>query len=332
MRILTLALLVLTLICSGASTQIFTEPFNYPNGTTVGIWKEYLGNWNVVSAAAESEQKRGYQYLVHPQYSLTDCALECLVIYNSTSSQKLQLGGVSLRCNNPGHATLGADLIYVKIQDNNSSGDLETIYLYEHSTTGGLSAVSMGVTPCMKATVRLLAIDNRVEAQVDTTGDGLWDYILTKNVSLPVKAGPVGMPGYGGAQMDDFRLFDAVMLNATTSPKPQPGATLEFVLRGKAGAGYQAATSTGNSGIPLPDGRVIPLAADQLFFVSASGVLPGIFVNYSNFLDINGDSTIKLALPNVPALVGITFYNGFVTYDASGILQISNDHQVTVTP
>jgi len=332
MRILTLALLALTLVCGGATAQVFMEPFNYPNSTTIGVWKEYLGNWNAVNARAESEQKRAYQYLVHPQYSLTDCVVESLVIYNSTSSQKLQLGGVSMRCNNPGRSPNGAALIHLKIQDNNSSGDLDRIYLYENSTTGSLSAVSTAVTPCMKATVRLLAIDKRVEAQVDTTGDGLWDYFLTKNVSLPVKAGPVGMPGYGGAQMDDFRLFDAVMLNATTSPKPQPGATLEFALRGKAGAGYQAATSLGNTGIPLPDGRVIPLAADQLFFVSASGILPGTFVNYANFLDINGDSTVKIVLPHVPALVGITFYNGFATYDASGILQISNDHQVTVIP
>ncbi len=318
------ALLVLSLIGGAAAAQVWMEPFNYPNGTTIGSWKEFLGDWNAVNNTAESEQKRAYQYLTQPNRVYQDCALECMVFYNPKSSQKLQFGGVTVRCNNPAGST---DLVHVKVQDNNSSGDFDSIWLYDRP--GGATAKT-SITGFLKAKVRLLCIDKRLEAQIDDTGDGLWDHILARTTALTVKAGPIGLCAYGGAQMDDFAVFDAVILGDTTNPKPQPNTVQKFVLRGKPGLGYQAATSFGNRGIVLPDGRVIPLTAEPLFFLSTSGLAPTIFTNYNNFLDINGDNTVQLAIPNIPALIGNTVYTGFVTFDASGIIQISNDHQVTI--
>lgn len=318
------ALLMLSLIGGAATAQVWMEPFNYPNGTNLGSWQEHLGDWNAVSNTAESEQKRAYQYLVQPNRTYQDCAVECLVFYNPKSSQALQFGGVTFRCNNPAGNT---DLVHVKVQDNNSSGDFDSIWLYDRP--GGATSKT-SITGFLKAKVRLLGIDKRMEAQVDDTGDGLWDHILARTTSIAVKTGPIGLCAYGGAQMDDFAVFDAVILGDTTNPKPQPGAVQKFVLRGKPGMGYQAATSFGNTGIVLADGRVIPLNADPLLFLSMSGLASTVFGNYNNFLDINGDSTASLTIPNIPSLVGITLYTGFVTFDASGIIQISNDHQVTI--
>jgi len=333
MQRLTLALLMLCLLGGAVSAQIFMEPFNYTPGTTIGVWAEHLGDWNAVNSTAfgpvaESEQKRAYQYLVYPAatHTLQDCAADCMVYYNTGSSQALQFGGPALRVNNPAANT---DLFHVKVQDNNSNGAFDSIWLYERP---GGSASKTGITPeFTTAMVRLLCIGNRLEAQVDTTGDGLWDYVVTKTGTMTVKPGPVGLCAYGGAWMDDYNLFDAVMLDDTPVVKPQLNTTIKFVMRGLPNAKFQAASSLGNAGIPLPDGRVIPLTADSLFYLSISGVLPSIFMGYNGTMDGSGDSFVEVALPNIPSLVGVTFYTSFANYSTS-ILNISNDHQVTIVP
>jgi hypothetical protein len=327
MKRITLALLVLGLAGGLASSQVWLDTFTYPPGTTIGSWAEFLGDWNAVNNTAESEQKRAYQYLTQPNKVYQDCAVECLVYYNPKSSQALQFGGPTFRCNNPAGNT---DLIHVKVQDNNSNGAFDSIWVYDRP---GSATSKTGITPEFKsAVVRLLGIDTRVVAKVDVDLDGKWDHILNKTTAVPLKAGPVGLCAYGGAQMDDFEIYDGVILNNTNNPLPQPGATQKFVLRGKASTAYQAATSFGNTGVPLPDGRVIPLTADSLFFLSISGMLPSVFVGYGGTLDGNGDGNIGMILPNIPALVGITLYTGFVAYDAAGIINISNDLQTTIVP
>jgi len=330
MQKFTLTLLLLCLVGGATGAQIFMEPFNYAPGTTIGLWNEYRGDWNAVTNSspepvAESEQKTAYQYLVHPKFNFQDCAADCLVLYNTSSSKRLQFGGVTLRCNDPANDT---DLIHIKIQDNNSSGDFDRVFVYDRPG----SSVWADPTPTLRATVRLLAIDARLVGQVDVDGDGLWDLELTKTSALTVKAGPVGLCAYGGAQMDDFNLYDGVMLNDTASPRPQPGATLTFVMRGFPNAQYVAASSLGKVGIPLPDGRVVPLGPDGMFFASAQNLLPTLFRKYQGSMDGNGDASCSIALPKNPALVGVTVFTAFVNTGGGYILNISNDHQVTIIP
>jgi len=327
-----LPLLVLGVLCGMVQTQIWMDAFNYPPGPNLGTWKLDRGKWTCTGSMAKSEEIRQYQYLTQPGHLYQDCAIECYVEYNPLSTQALQFGGLTLRCNDPASFNFGGDLIVVKIQDNNSSGDFDSIWLYEHSTTGGLnSSAKTSITPTFtKATVRLLAIDNRVIAQVDSTGDGLWDHVLTKTVTLAVKPGPVGLAGYGGALMDDFELFDAILMDDSASLPPEPGNEIKFVLRGFPNAPYQAATALSTPGIVLPDGRIVPLALDDIFKASATNVLPGLFKNFRGTLDGTGDGAVSIALPNIPGLKGITLFTAFVNYNGGVILNISNDHQVTI--
>jgi len=89
-------------------------------------------------------------------------------------------------------------------------------------------------------------------------------------------------------------------------------------------------SSEPNAGIPLGDGRTNPLGPDNLLLASATNVLPGLFRNYQGKLDGNGDGRISIALPKISALTGVTLYTAFVNFGTGGILNISNDHQVTV--
>lgn len=319
----TVALLAAT--TSVVSGQVFVDPFNYPDGPSFGAWVEDKGNWNAVGNQAESEQVFAWQYCTIPTIPKTqDACVDCDVRYNTASSQALQFGGVALRM--AGAAT-DTNLIMVKIQDNNSSGDFDSLWLYERPG-GATSNTTWGVAT--SARVRLLAIDNDVMAFADTNNDGVFDVVLRRTVALTPAAGPVGIDGFGGALIDNFAFFDAVIMPLASNPTPTPGAKIDYKLRGVPSTAYQVATSLGNGGIALPTGSTIPLSLDPIFFASISGTLPGVFQGYAGAMDANGDASASLLLPAVPQLVGITLYTAFVNMSGTTFISTSNEDQVTI--
>jgi len=328
MQKLTFALLLLCLVGGGASSQIWMDYFNYPNGTTLGAWNELVGDWTVNNNIAEAEAKFLWQYAVQPNLLYQDCVAQCLVIKNGgTVPHTLQFGGIALRCNS------ASDTVMVKVQNNSSAANptaFDSIWLYEQP---GSATAKTSITPTFpKATVRLLLIDQRAEAHIDSDLDGLWDHKVVKTLTNAPKNAPVGIDGFGGVQIDDFMLYDGVLLDDVASNPPNPGNEIKFVMRGFPVAQYVAASSLGNVGIPLPDGRIVPLAPDGMFFASAQNLLPTLFKNYQGVMDGNGDAGCSIDLPNIPALVGVTIYTAFINTGSGFILNISNDHQSTIVP
>jgi len=326
MQKLIFSLVMLCLIVGAASSQIWMDAFNYPNGTTMGVWSEVAGDWQVNNSMAEAEAKFLWQYAVQPNMTYRDCAAQCLVIKNTGVTHTLQFGGIALRCNGAN------DTVMVKVQNNNYSVNqtkFDCIWLYEKP---GGSVSSLNLTPFARATVRLLVLDQRAEAHVDADLDGLWDYKVVRTLTSTPKNAPVGIDGFGGVQIDDFMLFDGVILDDTASLPPKPGNEIRFVMRGFPNAQYVAASSLGNVGIPLPDGRIIPLAPDSMFLATAQNFLPTLFKNYRGSMDGNGDAACSIDLPNLPALVGITVHTAFINVGGGFILNISNDHQSTIIP
>jgi hypothetical protein len=326
-RTMTRMLFVLGFLAAAAglaSGQIWMDDFSYANGTTIGSWQEFNGDWQALNNEARCEAKSVWQYLTQPNRIYQDCCVQCKVIATGSS---LSFGGVTLRCSDPGNGSLGQDLIMAKLQ---GSGSYAQMWLYSLDPTGARVSNSGSTPSSPTGTIRLLVIDQRVVAHADTTGDGIWDLTLTHTTNVAIKAGPVGLDGYNGPAMDDFLLWDGVIMDDAASPAPKPGVEVKFNLRGFANAPYQAASSLANSGIVLPDGRIIPLAADTLFLTSVINVLPTVFKNYSNVMDGSGNATISLAIPNIPALTGLTIYTAFVNYSGATILNISNDHQTTI--
>ena len=322
-----IALVVLALAAGGTAAQVWMDTFDYPAGPNLGNWVKHLGAaWTATGTQVQAQPVAKYQHLTQPTLIFQDCVVEADVDYNSGHGG-LEFGGVILRANAPSQGTYGSDLLLVKVQ---GSTGFSITYLYEHSQTGGLSANSTSIPSCTKARVRLLVIDSRLVARIDANRTGKWDVTITRNVSLPVKAGPVGICGYNGSLMDNFKVYDGVILEQPTAPPPTPGSEHKMVIRGRPGAGYQAATALGNAGIVLPSGSVIPLTVDHLMLASATNVLPTLFRNYRGFLDINGDATIGLAIPNLPVLKGVTLYTAFVTYIGSTFVNVSNDHQIVI--
>ena len=108
---------------------------------------------------------------------------------------------------------------------------------------------------------------------------------------------------------------------------------LQFSARFDPGELYVAALSLGGlPGLRVGD-RTVPLAPDQLFIASLTLPLPEI-VGFSGLLDLNGQATGTLHIPNSPSLVGVTGYCAFVTVDftTNAIRGISNAAGFTIGP
>ena len=201
------------------------------------------------------------------------------------ATNTLQFGGVALRCVGT------SDTVMVKVQNNSSATNptsFDSIWLYEQP---GSAATKTGITPTFpRALVRLALLGQRAEAFVDSDLDGKWDHVVSKTLTVTPKVGPVAIDGFGGVQIDDFEIFDAVILADTANPRPHarirpqvraPRQVRRWIPR--------PPLPLSNTGIVLPDGRIIPLTPDTIFTISVTGVLPTVFSNYANWLDINGD-------------------------------------------
>ena len=103
---------------------------------------------------------------------------------------------------------------------------------------------------------------------------------------------------------------------------------------------YLAALSLGTQpGIPLGDGRTIPLNLDLLLLLSIDPAYWPVLGlnNFQGFLNQNGQATASWNIPNVPAAAGLTVYAAFVTINpllpgVQAVTSISNAVPITFLP
>ncbi len=145
-------------------------------------------------------------------------------------------------------------------------------------------------------------------------------------------AGNIEIQPPGGAEATT-RIPDVILEVVGTS---RIGTTVNLSVFGLGyeGKKYVLAMSLGNSpGIPLRDGRVIPLNPDIIFLLSIqAGQLIGLR-EYVNFINAQGQGTTYWDIPNVPELAGITVYAAFVIIDHTlpiPFAAISNSVQLMV--
>lgn len=104
-----------------------------------------------------------------------------------------------------------------------------------------------------------------------------------------------------------------------------PGSQRQVRMRSVPDAGKLAVCGLSLSnvpGIPLPDGRVIPLNIDDLFlfsFTPGNGVL----TNNQLVLDSSGQGEAQLYVPPIPGLVGFTFFVAFICLDPTAPVGVS---------
>jgi len=88
-------------------------------------------------------------------------------------------------------------------------------------------------------------------------------------------------------------------------------------------------------GVAFIDSRAVRLGFDELTVMSVSGLAPNVFQGYFGRLDGDGVGSARLAIPDLPPLVGLAFYSAFVVVDfdsPSSIGLLSNTVEVRVVP
>ena len=116
----------------------------------------------------------------------------------------------------------------------------------------------------------------------------------------------------------------------TGQNRPVPGVTYRISLAaaGEVGRPYLAAASfSTRPGIPTPAGTV-HLRLDTLF--TASQTLPAVFNGFSGALTASGLARLAIVLPPAPALQGLRFFVGAVTYGPAGIRRIAEPLGVSI--
>jgi len=183
-------------------------------------------------------------------------------------------------------------------------------------------------------------------------------YLLTGNGNvvdalhgtLPTTISGGGSGEYRGAASNDSNralftnynssfatLFEglATFLTSTSPARIGNPAGYRLAVPGDGGLVYCAAASFGTSpGIPLPDGRVLPLQVDALFLISACAN-NAIFSGFIGVLDGNGVANFAVNIPNIMGLVGIPYSVAAVTTKVtapSGFSIVSNAVTQTIAP
>ncbi len=92
------------------------------------------------------------------------------------------------------------------------------------------------------------------------------------------------------------------------------------------GESYVLALSLGRTpGIPLADGRVIPLNIDDLLLLSIQSPSTVFMLNNLGVLNQNGYGQATITLPNIPGIENAEIYAGFITVNQTGQLtSVSN--------
>jgi hypothetical protein len=321
-------------VCAAtASGQWIVDHFDYTPGTLIPNWSTYGGNWQATGSAVESDWLTGWQFLLRDGVSDRDCAVETVVTY-SAPPWHLQFGGPMTRATIDQFNELRC--LMVKSQDNhrNGTGLLNTAYLYYYKAPLGMFSLATQLFPWFtgKVRTRIITTDEVGQARVigywDLNVDGIWDLqLFASTYWLNGVSGNPGLCGFSSCFMDDWKFFNATLYSLLTVYPP--GATVEYVARGTPNYLYLAGSSFSNAGIPLPNGRAIPLYPDPLLVLSLNDPLT--FQEFTGVFDSNGDAKLKVVIPRESELLGITFYTAFVTLDSLGaVVEISNDAQVSI--
>jgi len=120
----------------------------------------------------------------------------------------------------------------------------------------------------------------------------------------------------------------APTVSCHSAPMPGTNLALSFNASSNIGDAYTAGCAfTSEPGIDIGE-YTIPLTADALFY--SVWMLPGTFLNFGGHVGVGGFGSGAVAIPDDPTLIGVSFVIAFVTYNASGLTNVSLEHWVTI--
>lgn len=316
--------ILLALLAAPAAAQQFIETFNLPNGPVIPGWTaRNTGTWSIVNGRLTKSGGTSPDFLTKDGLTALNCVLDVEAFYGTTNG--VQHGGLTARHNGTNSTTPS---LYCKIQDNGGTFDLDRVYIYE---AGGFGSITVAITPVATAFIRMIVLDNEVTMLIDGDKNGVFEQTLgPRALTTMLAAGGVGCSITTNCQLDNFEFFDGVLAPQAGS-LPRIGTTyrVRFATPTPANTPWFAAFALGNGGIPIGN-RAVPLALDPLLMVTLANA--GAF-GLTGLTAANGDGTLAFPIPNDPALVGLAFFAGAMTIDATqpfGIGTISQDLHVVI--
>src|SRR5262245_13510807 len=91
------SLFVCLVLAGAAGAQVYTDAFNYPDGTTIPGWTEKRGDWIIANARAFSQTASTWSYLTKDGWFLKDSVTEATVYYEGGATSVVQFGGTCSR-------------------------------------------------------------------------------------------------------------------------------------------------------------------------------------------------------------------------------------------
>jgi len=137
--------------------------------------------------------------------------------------------------------------------------------------------------------------------------------------------------GNGGTGDETWTYLDRTLYAAPARPLPGQTVTLFLDSPADPGRAYVLACSFARApGLPVfPDGRVVSLAPDPLFWWSL-GSQTGPFLGFLGTLDGLGRAQASIQLPPDPALIGLRWFVSGVTFDPASPRTILNEVELAV--
>jgi hypothetical protein len=303
------------------SAQVFRETFTYPNGPVPG-WTQQAGSWQVLNGHLVATSGATWAYITKDGLSATRCVIDGEFFFAGSG---IQFGGLTAR--HPGGPTNSNELM-VKIQSNGSAA-FDHTYEYEQPVALGTYFATIPTT--VSAYCRMIVRDNEFWMETDGNKDGLYELVMPRRPITTVLLGTlVGMAGYSTSEMDNFKFFDAV-LTPQPSALPRIGTTYSLdLLTPSPNAAWLGLAALGNTGFPIGS-RAIPVDPDFLAIATFGNASFGLI----GATDMAGNATMSLAIPAIPAIVGLRVYVSAITVDHTqpyGVGNISNEQAFVIQP
>ena len=134
-----------------------------------------------------------------------------------------------------------------------------------------------------------------------------------------------------------YKITSAFGMTQTRSGTPSIGNTVNYNLfsYGQGGLPYIFGLSSNGTypGMPLPDGRTIPINDDPMLQFALMNPTNTIYSPYGNLAGFLANASVPVNIPNLPFLVGQEFWSAFLTLNTSapsGVQSISCAIQTTV--
>jgi hypothetical protein len=307
-----LALLSLLALAPVLSAQDYIDRFDYADGTTIPGWTERQGGDFQILNKQLVMLSGGWSQVTLDKYkNVADCVLDMECFYGSGASTRF--AGVTARHDG---STTENGVIMLKVQDNGSSGNFNSLWLYERPGT----ATSMtNLSPTSKhCVVRMFVKGSTAWFHVDMDMDGYFELRSVVRTFSGAATKPVGMIGanaFGNATMDNFKFYRAMLHPATVGTQPTVGQNFDMVLaapQNEVGGNKLPTPWIGWLGfkpgeLPLPDGRAIP------FDIFSSLQL------WNGLIDAkNPEGKLTLPIPNDKSFVGARLFVNACTLGMPG--------------